>query len=425
MALYTSGLRPEETATPKPRPAPIRALGLVVAVLLPACITSADPAPPSPTSSSQAPASTVTTASPTSSDPVSLTVAFVEALEDDEPVDRVTAAFQAARLAFSNAELVAGLPVDVEVVAYDTEGDPAQTAEVATEIASTPEIVAAIAAPGLTEQQTLGDALSGEGIPWLSLSGEGARLGERGWTAWRRLVADQATQGETLGRVVDELGPSARGVCVMGDASPLSDALLRAAVRSLGDPVALRSTVTEAQPDVASAAEAVASAGCGVVLWGGAGSVGAALRRQLVEVGMGDVAFAGGDAIRDRTFLEAVGPAGEGTLAVCPCVDVSTSIDLAAQRFIQDYQSEFGLPPGPYAVEAWDAARILVSAFRDGAGSREDVAVALGAMTTFDGLGRTYGFGPDGDLEEGRRSVRLSRVEGGRWLELPSTAPSS
>ncbi|HEX5951373.1 MAG TPA: hypothetical protein VFZ96_10240, partial [Actinomycetota bacterium] len=102
------------------------------------------------------------------------------------------------------------------------------------------------------------------------------------------------------------------------------------------------------------------------------------------------------------------------------CVDVSTSFDLAAQRFIQDYQSEFGLPPGPYAVEAWDAARILVGAFREGATTRKAVGVALSALRTFDGLARAYRFGPDGDLQEGRRSVRLSRVEGGRWLELPA-----
>ncbi|HET9722262.1 MAG TPA: branched-chain amino acid ABC transporter substrate-binding protein [Actinomycetota bacterium] len=409
----------------KARPVPISAvaLGLAVIGLVAACTPDADPGPPAPTPTGSTPTPAVTTASPTPSEPVSLRVAFVETLTNDEPDDRVTAAFQAARLAFSNAELVAGLPVEVDVAAYDTEGDPARTAEISAEIASTPEVVAVIGAPGLIQQQELGDALSSAGIPWLSLSGEGARLGGRGWTGWRRLVADQATQGETLGGVVATLRRSEQGVCAMGDGTPPSDALLRAATRTLGGPVVLRTNVAEAQPDVAAAGQAVARARCGVVLWGGGESAGAALRRQLVEEGLREVAFVGGDAIRDRSFLEAVGPAGEGTLATCPCVDVSTSIDLAAQRFIQDYQSEFGLPPGAYAVEAWDAARILVAAFREGATTREAVRGALGALTTFDGLARTYRFGADGDLVEGPRSVRLSLVEGGRWLELPTTTP--
>jgi ABC-type branched-subunit amino acid transport system substrate-binding protein len=407
----------------KARPVPTSAvaLGLAVIGLVASCTPDADPGSPARTPTGSTPTPALTTASPAPSEPVSLRVAFVEALTNDEPDDRVTAAFQAARLAFSNAEIVAGLPVEVDVVAYDTEGDPARTAEISAEIVSAPEVVAVIGAPGLTQQQELGDALSSAGIPWISLSGEGAKLGERGWSGWRRLVADQATQGETLGRVVASLRRSEPGVCVMGDGTPLSDALLRAATRTLDDPIVLRATVTEVQSDVAAAGQAVARARCGAVLWGGGESAGAALRRQLVEEGVQEVAFVGGDAIRDRSFLEAVGPAGEGTLATCPCIDVSTSIDLAAQRFIQDYQSEFGLPPGAYAVEAWDAARILVGAFREGATTREDIRGALAILTTFDGLARTYRFGSSGDLEEGLRSVRLSRVEGGRWLELPST----
>ena len=133
----------------KARPVPTSAvaLGLAVIGLVVACTPNADPGPPAPTGSTRTPA--VTTASPTPSEPVSLRVAFVETLTNDEPDDRVTAAFQAARLAFSNAELVAGLPVEVDVAAYDTEGDPARTAEISAEIASTPEVVAVIGAPGL------------------------------------------------------------------------------------------------------------------------------------------------------------------------------------------------------------------------------------------------------------------------------------
>jgi hypothetical protein len=104
-------------------------------------------------------------------------------------------------------------------------------------------------------------------------------------------------------------------------------------------------------------------------------------------------------------------------------VDVSTSTDLAAQRFIQDYQSEFGLPPGPYAVEGWDAARMLVAAFRAGAVTRETVRTALEVSTAFDGLARIYRSDLGGDLAEPAATLRLSQVEGGRWLELTSTEP--
>ena len=78
--------------------------------VLGACTPSDDPGPPAPRTTSETQTPAGPSASPTPADPVSLRVVFVEALEDDEPDDRVTAAFQGARLAFSNAELVAGLP---------------------------------------------------------------------------------------------------------------------------------------------------------------------------------------------------------------------------------------------------------------------------------------------------------------------------
>lgn len=407
---------------------PIRArvsmpvVGLALALVAVACTDASDPGPPGPRPTSASVSASVSPSPSTPAAPVSLTVAFLETLDDAETPGRVTPAFQGARLAFSNAQVVAGLPIDVEVAAYDTQGDPARAAEMVAEIAASPEVVAAIGAPGLTDQAEIGDALAAAGVPWISLSGAGSGLGDRGWTGWRRLVADQVVQGTALAGVVDSLRPSRQGVCVLGDGTPAARSLLGAAVRALRAEVLLRASVPEAQPDVAAAADAVAGIGCGVAVWGGGDAVGAALRRQLVQVGLRRMPFVGSDRIRDPGFLEAVGPAGEGVLAACPCVDVSTSTELAAQRFIQDYQSEFGLPPGPYAVEAWDAARMFVAAFRDGAVTRASVSAAVAATDSFDGLAGTYAFAPGGDLADPAASVRISRVEGGRWLEVATTS---
>ncbi|MGZ8578485.1 MAG: branched-chain amino acid ABC transporter substrate-binding protein, partial [Actinomycetota bacterium] len=404
---------------------PVRslALGLLLTIVAGSCTTNGGPGPPGPRSASASASATSPSPSPTvtTAPIISLTVAFIEALDGEEADDRVAPAFQGARLAFSNAEVVTGLAVDVEVVAYDTEGDPTRADEIAAEIVTTPEIVAAIGAPGLTDQAAIGDALDAAGVPWISLSGAGSGLGDRDWTGWRRLVADQVVQGTVLAQTVDALKASGHGVCLLGDGTAPARSLLGAAVRTLQAEIVLRAAVPGAQPDVAAAVGDVAEAGCGVVLWGGEGSAGAALRGQLVREGLRRVAFVGSDRIRDQSFLEAAGRAGEGTLATCPSVDVSTSTDLAAQRFIQDYQSEFGLPPGPYAVEAWDAARMLVAAFRGGAVERGPVSAALEVMRTFDGLAGTYRFGFGGDLADAAASVRISRVEGGRWLEIATS----
>ena len=383
------------------------------------CRGEAEPGPPRPPGPGSP--SAAADATPSGVEPIPVEVAFFESPDGGEADRPAVTAFQAATLAFSNAAFAGDLPVAVEVVVHDTGEDASTVAEVAAQVAADPTVVAAIGAPGLDRQTALGDALHAAGMPWISLSGHGADLGRQGWTGWRRMVADETAQGWVLADAVEALGiPD--GACLMGDGTAASRSLLRAVADTYQGEVALRAVVGEAQGEVTAAAEAAAVSGCGAVVWAGEGNGAAALRRQLVEEGLRDVVLIGGDRMRDQGYLDAAGPAAEGTFATCPCVDLSTSTDLAAQRFIQDYQAEYGLPPGPYAVEAWDAARLLVSAFRAGATTREGTLAAIAAVTSDEGLAGAYRFDEGGDLAAAKGHVRLYEVAGRRWLEASSGA---
>lgn len=359
--------------------------------------------------------------SPSAVDAIPVKVAFLESLAGSDEADRQAAtAFQATALAFSNAAFVGDLPVSVEVVAHDTGTDLPTAVEAAAEVAADPEVIAAIGAPGLDHQAAIGGVLDAVGMPWISLSGIGDRLGSQGWDGWRRMVADVTAQGQVLAHTVDAMEGGDRS-CLMGDGTAAARSLLRAVARGYGGEVVLRAEVGDSQAEVTAAAGEAAIARCGTVVWAGEGTAAAALRRQLVEEGLRDVVLIGGDRMRDQGYLDAAGPAAEGTFATCPCLDLSTSTDLAAQRFIQDFQAEFGLPPGPYAVEAWDAARLLVNAFRGGATTREATVEAVSSTSSYDGLGGVYRFGDGGDLAAAKAHVRVYQVAGGRWLE---TSPS-
>jgi branched-chain amino acid transport system substrate-binding protein len=290
--------------------------------------------------------------------------------------------------------------------------------DVTSKVLADPSIVAAIGAPGLEAQAAIGDALDAAGVPWISLSGVGSRLDGRGWDGWRRMIADQETQGRVLGDAIAAVAQG--GACLLGDGTTASRGLLRGVEGAFDGETVLRATVPEGQAGVGEVARAVERSGCGAVVWGGEGIAAAAVRRQLVDEGLRRVRFAGGDRMRDEVYIEAAGPAAEGTLATCPCVDVTTSTELVAQRFIQDYQAEFGLPPGPYAVEAWDAARLLVAAFRGGATTRQELLAAVAATDSYEGLGGAYRFDRTGELAAGAERVTVSEVAGGRWLAAPA-----
>lgn len=330
--------------------------------------------------------------------PEPVKVAFVQDLSPEGALERTLPAFNAAELAFSNAALDEDKNVTTELVAFDIAGDPATAEAVAAEIVGDPRFVAVIAAPYLGGQEALARAL-GE-VPLLSLSADGdvndLEPGRR-----LRFVAPVRDQAVALADLAISRPQSRRGVCLAP--ATLDAGLDRALERALEQEIEVT--------DAFDAAD-VLETGCGVVVWAGDGLGGA---RFALELDGTRVRMVGGSGLRDPDFLDDAGRSAEGVLTICSCADVSTSLDLVAQRFIQDYQSEYGSPPGPFAVEAWDASHLLIQTLRAPTPSRTDVAASIAETSSFDGLGGAYRF-EGGELARPESSIRIYRVEGGRWI---------
>jgi branched-chain amino acid transport system substrate-binding protein len=365
----------------------IRRVALIgpLVIVLTACEAQApDTAPPPPT-----------TSAPTA-EPVALKVAFIQDLSPEGALDRTLPVFQGAELAFTVASAREGAAFTIGIVPFDIDGSIETGREIAEEIAGDPSYVAAIAAPGLPDQQAIADGL--DGTPFLSLSDRGAMLSED--SAWLRFVAPLRDLATRLGRLAESRRSSRRGVCLAG--TDELDPLARYTRRSLSSDVHVTS---------AKGADDVTSARCGVVVWSGDG-----LGAAAIAVGLdADVRLIGGPGLRDGDFIEDAGASAEGALSVCSCADVSNSLDLAARRFIQTFQSENGTAPGPYALEAWDAARVIVAGLDAAGPSRAELASWLNGVTRFDGLAGSYRW-VRGELVSAGTHVRTYEVVGGRWV---------
>jgi len=345
-------------------------------------------------------------------------VAFLEDLGVQGSLHRVVPAFQGAKLAFDAAALAGDLPVDVELVGEDTGGDPARAEGIARDLAEDPGFVGVIGGPFLEEASSVGAILDGAGLPTVSLSTLSVGLSGKGWSTWFRAVANQVEQAGALAERIAGMPRARRGVCLIGDGRVGSSSLLRTMTPALKGKVSLKLTVPPENAGSPVVAAAVERAGCGVVFWGGLSTEAALLRLRLTDAGLEEAVLVGADGTKDQEYLDEAGPAGEGTIVSCPCVDLSTSTELPAQRFIQDYQSDFGSPPGVYAAEGWDVARMFVAAFRSGATDRSGVARWFRGLDRFEGLANTYAFRPDGELAPSAAVVRFYRDEGGRWIPL-------
>jgi branched-chain amino acid transport system substrate-binding protein len=155
-----------------------------------------------------------------------------------------------------------------------------------------------------------------------------------------------------------------------------------------------------------------------VVFFGGTTSTGGGLiRKQMSDVGMGSVAYMGGDGISDDEFIKTAGAAADGSYYTVAAPE--TSKLASAQTFVKDYKAKFGQDVGPYSANAYTAAAIIIAAIEQGITSngnkmpsREDVRKYVADLKGFASPIGTVGFDANGDTTSGILS--LYKITGGK-----------
>jgi len=350
-------------------------------------------------------------------------IAFFQDLSVSDHVDLVSPSFLALDMVVARRLTDRGTAA--EVVQLDTGGEPAAAIEMAREVASDPSYVMAVAAPFWDEPSDVAQILAEAGVPTVSLSpvsgspwaGPSSPPGDAA-ALWRRFVPDRSAEASLLAELAGRRSPEGleEPVCLVRDGSTYGQGLVDQVGRGLG--TSPSEVIDGWNP--AAAAEAIVTAGCRVVVWGGFPPGARDLARAMRESGSvrGRPVDLAGDAL--KTTIPPTSPAGDGAVVgsvACSCVDVSIEIGLASRRFVNAYQSEHGLTPGVYAAEGWDAGRFVSDAIVGGARDREAMREAVGALSVFRGVARTYAFDRMGELIGG--DAGLFVAAGTRWLPLP------
>jgi branched-chain amino acid transport system substrate-binding protein len=380
------------------RPSTAAALVALLATLAPACTGGSGP--------------------PSVPDPVLVKIAFLHDMSVPGSAQTVAPSLLGLQLALQEAVERGDLPVLPEVVGLDVEGDDAKANELAQEVADDRSFVAAVIGPFWPEPASVGDLLDAAGVPTLSLSELEPALGTQGWSSWRRVVAGASRETAALAAVIRGSSRSLSGTCVVGDGSSLSETLGGLLGTNLGAGRVVASAVLADEDSLAGVVQDVDRAGCGTVAWTGFSPGATLLRTGLTEAGSGSVPLVASSATMTESYLSTTAGAGDGTIVACACVDLGSSTRPDARRFIHDFQSRYGSPPGVFGPEGWDVGGMLLAAFRSGAVDRRTVADALAASDGYDGLANTYRFGEDGELVSGSTGMHVFRAKGVRWVPL-------
>jgi hypothetical protein len=279
-------------------------------------------------------------------------------------------------------------------------------------------IVAAVVAPWTAPPPGAVELLAEGGVPVVTLSWAwGPPLGRDG--QWLSLVAPRAREAVIL-LTGAEAAPEGSDVCLAGDDHPTSRALLETAEelgRAAGDPaIVMAGIAPAARPAAAKVVAArIADAGCPTLVWTG-GTIAA---RSVLSSAADPPVVVGASRIKTDDGL-GLAASGIQVIAVCACADVSLSMEPDEQRFVHDLQAQSGAPPGPFAVEAYDAGRLLTGLLAEAGvdDRRELVAEALIDLSVLQGLSGAYAFEPDGSRSPGSIAVRRWRAAGSRWLPM-------
>lgn len=277
----------------------------------------------------------------------------------------------AVRLALREANAAGGVGgYNVELAAYDDGGDPAMAVEQARKLAADPEVVAAI---GHFREQTTAaalDAYAEAGIPLVAAAAFDPAL-TRGEATVYRLGPTGEALAEALWQRVE-----GKSVVLVTDGRPLGTALVGRVSLAISprDPGWLQATLDSGAGMVICDADPVTAGEALLALheadWGGN--------------------FLGGPELAAPDFAAVAGEAAENAWFVTPYpfpTDVPGTAD-----FVAAYQSlgPHVPPPGPLALPAYEATRVLLEALRQdiaahGAPTRAGVAAAL-ATVERDGL---------------------------------------
>ncbi|HEX2417458.1 MAG TPA: branched-chain amino acid ABC transporter substrate-binding protein, partial [Micromonosporaceae bacterium] len=239
----------------------------------------------------------------------------------------------------------------IELVEFDTEGDPAKAAPVANKIVADKTFLGVIGGAFSGETRQTKATFDAGGVTMISQSATATDLTtEAPAKVFHRVVGHDETQGAAIGKYLAEV-LKAKKAFVVNDGTAYGAPLAKKVVETAGSVVTAQDTVQEKQTDFASTISKIKAAGADAVFYAGYANEAGPFLKQLRGAGV-KAPFVGGDGLYGSDFPKAAGPQAEGAVVTCPCQPASK----AGGTFVADYKAEYTEDPGAYAAEGYDAA---------------------------------------------------------------------
>lgn len=243
----------------------------------------------------------------------------------------------------------------VALVRADTQGDPSRAPGRAQALVADPAVLGVIGPAFSGESLASGAVFDEANLPTISPSATNPVLARQGWDAFHRLIANDVVNAPLLARYIVRTLGGTRVAVVIQD-SDYGRTFARAVRTALGGRVVVSLTVRTGQTDFRRTVAAVRTKRANAVVFGGYYPEGGLLAKQLTAAGYGGK-FIGGDGIMEPAFARIAGRSATQRSFMASGLTPPTR----NAAFASAYQAAFGVAPGNYSAEAYDAAKVFLA----------------------------------------------------------------
>jgi branched-chain amino acid transport system substrate-binding protein len=296
----------------------------------------------------------------------------------------------------------------VEMVEFDTQGDPAQAASAAAKVTPDAGFVAVIGGHFSGESKQTMPLYQAAGLVMVSPSATNPALTQEGNTSFHRVVGNDTTQGLAAVTYFKNT-VKAQKVFLVDDGSTYGAGIVKEVKGGLGATFAGEDTVQKGATNFDATISKINQAGgVDAIAYGGYTTEGAPLLKQLRAAGI-KATFLGFDGLYDPAFASGAGEAAEGAIITCPCLPA----DKAGGTFAADFEKEYGIAPGSYGAEGYDAAQVLLTGFKAGKTTRAELLAWVDAYDA-QGVSKSIKFDSTGDVDKSKVAIWAYEIKGGK-----------
>jgi branched-chain amino acid transport system substrate-binding protein len=318
----------------------------------------------------------------------------------------------AVQLALEEAVQGASMPFAVDLIVEDDEMDGSRAEEIARAFVADPDILAVIGPMNSKTSLAAAPIFQKGGLAHIATAASNPSLTKRGWTTFFRVVCNDIHQYQAAAEfAVKKLGVQ-RIAVVYGAGGTFSGPMaegFRSVALELGAEIQAFVAVESGRESYRDQLAEVVDADIDLIFFVVGETTAVILARELREAGVLAPFFAT-DGIKPFPYFATWDYEVEGPYYTNVCAD--PKVKKEAGEMVERYVQRFGEEPTVYMAEAYDAANIILEAFRkvdSEVPTRAEIRSSIASTTDFPGVSGMITFDEYGDIVD--PAVGIYKVE--------------